>query len=238
MAPSYTLYGHPNTASTGIHWLLIHLEQTQGVKFDFKTIDIMVKKEQKEDAYISLNPKGRIPTLVAHTSEGDVTITETGAIALILADEHRAAKLSPPADAPLARRARFDEALIFVVNSILPALRDWMYADKDGSPEYAHGVRLLTLDRLKMMYGILDRQLGRHKYLAGDEPSAVDFVFCATMSWDQFVYELSRRFKNIKRFDDDMRSSESFKELAKREDLSFSGIKEWEQPYVQLSSQL
>lgn len=238
MAPSYTLYGCPNTASTGIHWLLIHLEQSQGIKFDFSQVSLP-DGEQKTEAYAQVNKKQRVPTLVAHPSSGaSVTITETGACALILAEEHPQARLKPALDAPLAERAAFDEAFIFVVNSILPALRDWMYADKDGEPQYAHGIRLLTLDRLKMMYGVLDRILLERKYLAGDRPTAVDYIFCATMSWDGFIYALSRKFKHIRRFDDEMRAEKSFKELEKREQLTISDIKDWEQPYLTLSAQL
>lgn len=238
MAPNYTLYGCPNTASTGVHWLLIHLEQTQGIKFKYEEVNLP-KGEQKTEAYGEVNPKRRVPTLVAHPDAGaSVTVTETGACALVLSEEHPAAALKPATDAPLAKRAAFDEAFVFVVNSILPALRDWMYADKDGAPQYAHGVRLLTLDRLKMMYGVLDGLLVNRKFLAGDEPTAVDYIFCATMSWDGFVYALSRRFKHIRRFDDVMRASKSFKELEKREDLSIGPIKDWEEPYVTLSAQL
>jgi glutathione S-transferase len=238
MAPSYTLYGCPNTASTGIHWLLVHLEQSQGIKFDFSEVSLP-KGEQKTEAYAQINRKQRVPTLVAHPESGaSVTVTETGACALVLAEEHPQARLKPALDAPLAERAAFDEAFVFVVNSILPALRDWMYADKDGAQQYAHGVRLLTLDRLKMMYGVLDQLLVERKYLAGNHPTAVDYIFCATMSWDGFIYALSRRFKNIRRFDDEMRASKSFQELAKREDLSIGEIKDWEEPYVTLSAQL
>lgn len=238
MTQIYTLYGCPNTASTGIHWLLIHLKQTQSITFDFEEI-CLPKGEQKTETYGQVNPKRRVPTLVAHPDSGaSVTITETGACALVLAEEHPAAKLKPSPDAPLAERAAFDEAFVFVVNSILPALRDWMYADKDGAPQYAHGIRLLTLDRLKMMYGVLDGLLAKRKYLAGNEPTAVDYIFCATMSWDGFVYALSRRFKNIKRFDDVMRATKSFKELEKREGITIGDIKDWEEPYVNLSAQL
>ncbi|GMK56470.1 hypothetical protein CspeluHIS016_0303100 [Cutaneotrichosporon spelunceum] len=238
MAPNYTLYGCPNTASTGVHWILIHLEQTQGVKFDYSIVSLP-RGDQKTEKYGMVNPKRRVPTLVARPSTREsVTITETGACALILAEEHPQARLKPAIDAPLAERAAFDEAFVFVVNSILPALRDWMYADRDGAPEHAHGVRLLTLDRLKMMYGVIDDSLKNRTYLAGNHPTIVDYIFCATMSWDEFIYRLSRAFPNIRRFDDEMRAEKSFKELEKREDLSFSGFKDWEQPYVTLTALL
>lgn len=231
--PDYTLYGHPNTASTGIHWLLIYLSQTSSVTFDFKTVDIVEKQEQKQKPYTDLNPKARIPTLVAHTKDGDVTITESGAIALALADTHG---LRPPASAPLAQRAKFDEALIYVSNSLLPALRDWMYAAKDGDEEHAHGIRLLALQRLRDIYAHIDKKLEHSKYLASDDkPTAVDFLFDATLSWDGFIYFLSRKGnKNLERYDDTMRATKDFDALRKAEDLSISKFKDWEEPYAKM----
>lgn len=230
---SYTLYGHENTASTGIHWLLIYLAETAGVKFEFKTVDIFHKQEQKQQPYLDLNAKGRIPTLVAHTPEGDVTVTESGAIALLLADEHG---LRPAPSAPLAQRARFDEALIFVCNSVLPALRDWMYAAKDGDEAHAHGVRLMTLNRLQNIYKHIDGKLAHSKYLASDDrPTAVDFLFDATLSWDGFIYYLSRKGNaNLERYDEIMRATKDFDTLQKAEDLTITKFKDWEEPYAKL----
>lgn len=233
MATTYTLYGHPNTASTGIHWLLIYLAETAGVSFDFKVVDIVEKQEQKQKPYQDLNPKGRIPTLVAHTPDGDVTITESGAIALVLAEEHG---LRPAPTAPLADRAKFDEALVFVVNSLLPALRDWMYAAKDGDQAHAHGVRLLALQRLQDIYKHIDGKLAKSKYLASEhKPTAVDFLFDATLSWDGFIYYLSRKGnENIERYDEEMRATKDFDELRKAEDLTISQFKDWEEPYAKM----
>lgn len=56
-----------------------------GLKYNVKPIDIG-KNVQKEDWYLSLNPNGKIPTLV--DQDTDVTISETGAILQYLADTY------------------------------------------------------------------------------------------------------------------------------------------------------
>ena len=56
---SYMLYGKPGTASMCVHWMLIEL----GVAFEFRTLDF-AKNEQKDPAYLKINPSGQVPALV------------------------------------------------------------------------------------------------------------------------------------------------------------------------------
>ena len=52
-----------------------------GVAFDVKTVDIR-KGEQKDPAYLRLNPAGKVPTL----TDGDVVVSENPAIAIYLGE--------------------------------------------------------------------------------------------------------------------------------------------------------
>jgi glutathione S-transferase len=223
--PTYTLYGHANTASTSIHWLLAELAQF-GVTYDFVDINL-ARKEQKEDAYLAKNPKGRVPTLLI----GNEPVTEAGAISLLLAERHPEAHLSPAEGT--AERAKFLETHIFIVNSMLPALRDWFYADKDQTdPQYAHGIRLLTLRRLQDIFAYLDARLENSRFLASrEEPTTTDFLFTATLSWNGFIDALASRYPNLKRYRDEMRARDSWKLVEKKEDITLT-MRDFEEKFL------
>ncbi|KAI9293665.1 thioredoxin-like protein [Neoconidiobolus thromboides FSU 785] len=77
-----TLYsvGTPNGLKISVALALIGL--------DYKLHPIsFAKNEQKEDWFISMNPNGRIPTVVDHQNK-DFVIFESGAILLYLADRY------------------------------------------------------------------------------------------------------------------------------------------------------
>ncbi|RSH78977.1 uncharacterized protein EHS24_001901 [Apiotrichum porosum] len=232
MAPTYTLYGWGNTASTGIHWILAELAASSEVTYEFVDVDLP-HKQQKEAAYLDINPKGRVPTLIVDGKP----VTETGAIGLLLSELHPKSGLAPAPGTP--SRAKFLETHTYVVNSLLPALRDWMYADKDQTnPEYAHGIRLLTLQRLNSIYALLDAQLAQSKYLVSDdEPTEVDFIMTATLSWDGFIDILSGQHPNLKKYTETMRSRPAWKYIEKKEGIVLK-VQPWEEQYLTIKGNL
>ena len=86
-----TLHYHPYSRAAGTLWAL----EEAGVPYDLKVVDIM-NGEQKQPGLLSINPMGKLPTLV----DGDVVVTEAAAIALYLADRYAADRLAPPPDSP------------------------------------------------------------------------------------------------------------------------------------------
>lgn len=73
------------TAATPNGWKAsIALEELQ-LPYRVHAIDLM-KGEQKQPEYLKLNPNGRIPTIV-DTDENDLTIFESGAVLIYLAEK-------------------------------------------------------------------------------------------------------------------------------------------------------
>ena len=68
-------------------------------------------------------------------ADAGTVVTESGAIAQVLGERHAGARLLPAPGAP--GRVRWIETHAWVLNSHLPAMRDWMYAAIDGAPEGA-----------------------------------------------------------------------------------------------------
>ena len=79
----YTLFYFPRNASFAPHMLLAHL----GVPYQLELVD-RISAAQKSDAYLALNPTGRIPTLV----DDQTVLFESAAICLYLSEKRAMVK--------------------------------------------------------------------------------------------------------------------------------------------------
>lgn len=130
---SYILYYSPGAASMAVHWMLLEL----GVEFETRLIDIDTGAQHTAE-YLKLNPSGRVPTLVID----GVPRTESAALLMLLAERHPDGGFAPRADSP--ERAEWFEMMIYLANSVLPAMRNWFYAAEDGDPADAASVKAFS----------------------------------------------------------------------------------------------
>ena len=119
------------------------------------------KLEQKQDAYLRINPNGRIPTLVDREA-GDFAIFESGAILVYLAE--KTGRLCP-GDAK--GRSRVMQWLMFQMGGVGP-----MQGQANVFHRYAPERIPFAIERYqketRRLYEVLDRRLGESEYLAGD----------------------------------------------------------------------
>jgi len=172
---AYTLYYSPGAASMAVHWALIEL----GI--DFETVLVgFAAGDQRDPNYLKTNPAGRVPSLVI---EGQA-YSESAALLMILAERHPDAGLAPrPGDRD---RAKWLQTMIFLANTVLPAMRDWFYADTDGEPKGAEAVRDLARKRIEGAWPGLKRELlGRGPFLFGERPGVADFMAAMLMRWSR-----------------------------------------------------
>ncbi|MEM6709598.1 MAG: glutathione S-transferase family protein [Pseudomonadota bacterium] len=121
----------------------------------------LAKDEQKTDAFLALNPNGRIPVIVDHDND-DFVVFESGAIMLYLAE--RAGRLLPSAE---QERSRVIQWLMFQMGGIGPMMGQanvfFRYFPEKIQP---------AIDRYqnesRRLFEVLDRQLQQTEYLAGD----------------------------------------------------------------------
>ena len=78
----YTLYTDPTPNPFKVHIMLEEL----GVEYAMEKLDFS-KNEQKSPKFLAINPNGKVPVLVDHEL-GDLTLSESGAILIHLADMH------------------------------------------------------------------------------------------------------------------------------------------------------
>ena len=113
--------------------------------------------EQKADWYVKLNPNGRIPTL---EDEG-FTLFESGAILIYLAE--KTGKFLPK---DVQERSRVMQWLMFQMSGIGPMMGQanvfFRYFPEKIQPVIERYQREVT-----RLFGVLDRQLATHEYVAG-----------------------------------------------------------------------
>jgi len=207
---TYTLYYSPGSASFAVHWMLLEL----GVQFEAKLVSIDAG-EQKSPEYLRLNPAGRVPTLIVH----GVPHGESAALLMLLAERHPEKKFAPPPGAP--NRAEWLETMIYLANTVLPAMRDWFYADKDGDPQGAEAVKALARRRIESAWDRLDAQLASgRQYLLGNELSTLDFLATMLMRWSRNMPRPATAWKNLAPYIQKMRARPFFIDVNDREGLT------------------
>jgi GST-like protein len=136
----------------------IMLEEV-GLPYTVHSVDIS-KDEQFKPAFLAVSPNNRIPAIVDR--DNDLPLFESGAILMYLAE--KTGKLMPANE-----RARWHTVqwLMWQMGGVGPMLgqiHHFLRAAKGKAP-YADE---RYLKEGKRLYGVLDRQLARSEYVAGD----------------------------------------------------------------------
>ena len=131
------------------------------------------KMEQKDEFYLTINPNGRIPTIVDHDNDG-FSVFESGAILIYLAE--KTGKFLPT---DVKQRSTVIQWLMFQMAGIGPmqGQANVFHRYAPERIEYAVGRYQRETRRL---YDVLDPRFPAHDYLAGDFYSIADI---ATYPW-------------------------------------------------------
>lgn len=207
---TYTLYYSPGTASMAVHWMLLEL----GVPFEAVRLDFDAA-EQRDPAYLKLNPAGRVPTLVVDGQP----YSESAALLMLLAERHPDAGLAPPPGD--LQRAKWLEMMVWLANTVLPAMRDWFYADKDGAPAGAEAVRALARSRIEAAWPRLADDLADGRAcLFGAKPGAADFLAAMLMRWSRNMPHAANQQPALAAYLARMGALPPYGKLCRREDLT------------------
>jgi len=144
------------TAATPNGWKISIALEEMGLPYEVRVIDFSAM-EQKADWYVKLNPNGRIPTL---EDEG-FTLFESGAILIYLAE--KTGKFLPKG---VQERSRVLQWLMFQMSGIGPMMGQanvfFRYFPEKIQPVIERYQREVT-----RLFGVLERQLANHEYVAG-----------------------------------------------------------------------
>jgi GST-like protein len=160
------------TAETPNGWKIsIALEEMQ-LPYEVHALKLS-KREQKEPAYLAINPNGRIPAIVDRDND-NFAVFESGAILIYLAE--RTGKFLPAEE---KARSRVIQWLMFQMAGIGP-----MMGQANVFYRYAPEKIPYAIDRyqreVRRLFEVLDGQLAKNEYIAGDAYTIADI---ATFPW-------------------------------------------------------
>jgi GSH-dependent disulfide-bond oxidoreductase len=160
-----------------------------GIPYTAHAVDIG-KDEQFKPEFLKISPNNRIPAIVDR--DNDFSLFESGAILLYLAE--KAGKL--PTD--MKKRYRITEWLMWQMGGVGPMLGQTHHFVKynKGKAPYAEERYLKETNRL---YGVLDRQLQDHEFVA-DEYSIADMAIWPWISRFEWQEVDMNKYANVKRW--------------------------------------
>jgi glutathione S-transferase len=178
------LYYFPGNASMAPHMLLEEL----GIPFELVRVE-REKGALRSPEYLKMNPNGLIPVLV----DGDLVLYEGAAICLHLADTHPQAGLAPALGTP--QRAHFYKWLMWLTNTLQPALISYFYPDRYvRDAEAVPQVKDCAEARVGAAIDILEAELASHgkPWLLGDAYSALDPYALMLCRWTRGFHRPAR----------------------------------------------
>jgi glutathione S-transferase len=168
-----SLYYHPGTCARASHIAL----REAGARFELVRVDF-ARAEQRSDAYLRINPKGRVPALA--TERG--LLTETPAILAWIAQTHPDAQLAPLDDPfEFARLQAFTSylcATVHVAHAHGPRGNRW--AD---DPAALAELKRKVPDTMSACFDLIEQTLIAGPWVMGESYSIADPYLFTIAQW-------------------------------------------------------
>lgn len=150
------LYFAPRTRAIRARWLLEEL----GVPYELVRLDLS-KEENRTPDSLALSPLGELPVLV----DGEVTLFESVAVCLHLADRFPERNLAPPPGSP--ERGDYLQWLVFAEMTLEAALAD-----------PSRSVQRPPVDAI---LSVVEARVAGREFIAGSSFSAADVVMASVL---------------------------------------------------------
>ena len=158
MPDELVLYTNPMSRGRIARWMLEEVGQP------YKTEVMDYASTMKAQAYLAINPMGKVPAL----RHGDAVVTETAAICAYLADAFPEARLAPPPGDRL--RAPYYRWLFFSAGPVEAAISNKAL----GFVVPPERERMMGYGNLALVMETLEAAVTRGDYLVGDSFTAAD----------------------------------------------------------------
>jgi glutathione S-transferase len=168
-----TLYYAPGTCALASH---ISLEEA-GARYDAVRLDFG-SGEQRQPAYLAINPKGRVPALV--TDRG--ILTETPAILVFIAQSFPAARLAPLDDPfALAKVQAFNSYMCSTVHvAHAHGRRGSRWADDDAAIE---AMKKKVPQTMAECFDMIEREMFEGPWVMGESYTVCDPYLFTIAGW-------------------------------------------------------
>ncbi len=166
-------YYHPSPNPAKI---ALFLEEA-GMDYELVPVDTR-KGDQFKPEFLAINPNGKTPAL----TDGDVAIFDSNAILLYLAE--KTGKFLPQDTA--AGRGAMLSWLMFVATGIGPYSGQSVHFSRFAPEKIPYAINRYAREA-ERHWGLLDDQLGKHRYMLGDAYTLVDMAVWGWSTRAQFV---------------------------------------------------
>ena len=153
------LYGGERSRASIVKWYLEEI----GIEYEFVMLD-MATQEHLQPPFLKLNPMGKVPVIV----DGEVTLWESGAILLYLAEKYTQQV------ATLEQRSLANQWILFANSTFATGL--FIEATRQKEKE-----RLLPP---------LDQIFANNSYVMGEEFTVADVAFGSMLAYTQILLQL------------------------------------------------
>ena len=148
--------------------------------------------DQHKPEFLAVNPNAKVPAIV----DGDVTVFDSNAILLYLAD--KTGKFLPPKGDKL--RGELLSWLMFVASGIGPYSGQLVHFRTYAPEKNEYAINRYAFEAQRH-FGIVDARLAKHKYMVGDTYTIVDMDL---WGWARLIPNFSgeaawAKFPNLKR---------------------------------------
>lgn len=163
----------------------IYLEEA-GIPYNVNYVNIGAG-EQFEPDFLEISPNNRMPAIVDPDGPGDspVSVFESGAILQYLG--RKTGKFYPAAE---RARIKVDEWLMWQMGGVGPMLGQFHHFHH-YAPEEIEYARDRYANEAHRLYGVLDKRLSAHAFVAGQEYSIADMAIISwTTLWERHLITL------------------------------------------------
>lgn len=162
------------------------------LNLEYEYIDHLPKgKEIKQDAYLALNPNGKVPTLV----DGDLVLWETQAILFYLVDKYGKGELWGNSPEEVADIYRWS---LFISNQLegfaLDLFSQYKFVKEENRDAAIIARANSEMDRFMP---ILENHLEGKEYVSGNKRTVADIHGATILSWAKLVGYDFKRFPNV-----------------------------------------
>jgi glutathione S-transferase len=144
----------------------------------------------KSPEYLKINPRGNVPCLI----EDGKAMIEGGAILTYLCDKE--GKLMPKSG---WARAQALQWLMFCNATLHPAYGRTFWINSNLPEEQREAALKAARSQIQQLWDYVEGELNKSgtDYLAGNEPSAADFLMTTIANWNPAAYQFGAKTKTV-----------------------------------------
>ncbi|KTD26018.1 MULTISPECIES: glutathione transferase GstA [Legionella] len=183
-----------------------------GLDCEYESVDLKTKKTEKNNDFLSVNPKGAVPTLQLNDKQ---ILTENLIIQMYLVDEFKATKLCPP----IGDLSRY--TVLGWSNYISTELHKTF--GNLFNPAITSEMReKIFIPAIKSKLSYVNKQLGKTNFIAGDHFTMPDAYLFVMLLWASKMGIDTKELTHLTRYFSELHHKPSIVKSLKEESLEMA----------------